>query len=41
MPNNRGGAIYGDARAFLGHYLKFVRMIPDVKRGYYADAPQS
>jgi hypothetical protein len=40
MPNNMGGAIYADARASLGHYLEFVHMIPDVKRGYYADVPQ-
>jgi hypothetical protein len=37
MPNNMGGAIYADARASLGHYLEFVHMTPEVKRGYYAD----
>ncbi len=35
-----GGAIYADARATLGHYLEYVHLVPDVKRGYYSDVPK-
>ena len=36
---NVGEVIYADTRATLGHYLEYVHMIPEVKRGYYADVP--
>ncbi len=36
---NVGGAIYADTRAQLGHYTEYVHLVPEVKRGYYADVP--
>ena len=35
-----GGAIYGDFRSSLGHYLEYVNLVPDVKANYYADVPR-
>ncbi len=37
---NIGGAIYADTRATLGHYLEYVHLTSEAKRGYYADVPQ-
>jgi hypothetical protein len=37
---NVGGAIYADTRAKLGHYIEYVHMTPEAKRGYYADVPR-
>lgn len=39
LPENMG-AIYADTRAWLGHYLEYVHMKPEVKRIYYADVPK-
>jgi hypothetical protein len=37
---NVGGAIYADTSEKLGHYLEYIHLTPEAKRGYYADVPR-
>jgi len=34
-------AVYADARSTLGHYLEYVYVRPEARRGYYAQVPHN
>jgi len=34
-------AVYADARSSLGHYLEYVYLQPEARRGYYAQVPHN